>query len=683
MLAAWRRPAHEPLIFTKGLKAAQIFTTKKMNLNVWNIKDMFSIPPGMGTSKSSSRNSAPSDHSSLTDSQFLFGSQFCPDNSQPAALDFGAQSKQQKSSEHNSQDSESSIFIKYQTRPHLFGGDGKEKGSFQSYNTGKPKGFLEQFEENRKKAKDKQESEILSSLICHIQEGIQRLHTSFSQFEENENSRSKSVLDGLENVSKTFQENAHSYYGLILNAVTTKSSMEQALLEMESRLISKDTEFVELKSSLQNLRECLETLKAQQSEQYLKLSEQLAWLSDHLLHPDILTELQKLTSAPKFSINVKDSTSQTSPSWIEDLCLVHQEKAHSKNIKACRTVSSQTQPFATPYILSTDSNGHSLFENQVSEDMTYKSTLASTAEMDPTIGFLLNKGNVTLNKTEKIPHIDNLNSQVCTNHPPSDYDSSVKLSQSGPDIGQQVTQEVFHSRPTVMASKKEKKIKHAHPVQQNQIQQYPCITNTLRSSDEQTDTENTNEIAKLKNKHTNKRSKKSCRNKKAVRKKRAYASKKKKNEKKIKSSFDKSQTEFYEQASSILDSSQRDIFVLNSETCDSASAVNQNLLCTFQANNGEPSLPLLSSIHKIAVKRKEILGNKDANISKIRRKFSQWDCSSQESSLFHYNIKSEHQMTWFSPLNSVMNNSSCPTVKKGDQNIRFYPFLFDSSDDSD
>ncbi|XP_030062931.1 interactor of HORMAD1 protein 1 isoform X1 [Microcaecilia unicolor] len=213
-----------------------------MNFNVWNIKDMFSIPPGMGTNKSSGRNSVPSDYSSLTDSQLLFGSQFCPDNSQPTSLDFGAQSKQQKSSDHNSQDSESSIFVKYQTRPHLFGGDGKEKGPLHSYGIGKPKGFLEQFEENRKKAKDKQESEILSSLICHIQEGIQRLHTSFNQFEENENSRNKSVLDGLENISKTFQENGHSYYGSILSAVTAKSSVEQALLEMENRLISVSTE---------------------------------------------------------------------------------------------------------------------------------------------------------------------------------------------------------------------------------------------------------------------------------------------------------------------------------------------------------------------------------------------------------------------------------------------------------
>ncbi|XP_029457057.1 interactor of HORMAD1 protein 1 isoform X3 [Rhinatrema bivittatum] len=139
-----------------------------MNFNVWNIKDMFSIPSGTGTSKSSGRNSAPSDYSSLTDSQFLFGSQFCPDNLQPTSMDFGAQCRQQKNSEHNSQDSESSIFVKYQTRPQLFGGDTKEKVSHHNFNIGKPKGFMDQFEEHKQKVKDKHESSREYSFILWI-----------------------------------------------------------------------------------------------------------------------------------------------------------------------------------------------------------------------------------------------------------------------------------------------------------------------------------------------------------------------------------------------------------------------------------------------------------------------------------------------------------------------------------
>ncbi|NXL47406.1 IHO1 protein, partial [Podilymbus podiceps] len=66
--------------------------------------------------KFSIRSSAPSDYSSLSDSQLLFGSQFCPENVQSAVapLELSTQLGQ-----HNSQDSEPSIFSKYQTKPQL------------------------------------------------------------------------------------------------------------------------------------------------------------------------------------------------------------------------------------------------------------------------------------------------------------------------------------------------------------------------------------------------------------------------------------------------------------------------------------------------------------------------------------------------------------------------------------
>ncbi|KAF7250049.1 Interactor of HORMAD1 protein 1 [Varanus komodoensis] len=106
--------------------------------------------------KPSSWTSVPSDCNSLSDSQFLFGSQFCPENSQSASapLEFSIQQRQGKSSQQNSQDNESSIFAKYQSKPQLFGGDGKEKGSL-NFPAGRFKGVLEQFEENKKKIKEK------------------------------------------------------------------------------------------------------------------------------------------------------------------------------------------------------------------------------------------------------------------------------------------------------------------------------------------------------------------------------------------------------------------------------------------------------------------------------------------------------------------------------------------------
>uniref|UniRef100_A0A2I3NAP3 Interactor of HORMAD1 1 n=1 Tax=Papio anubis TaxID=9555 RepID=A0A2I3NAP3_PAPAN len=132
-----------------------------MNFNVWNIKEMLSIPSGSGNKKLSNWNTNQNDYSSLSDSQFLFGSQFCPENSETlsAPLDFGAHLRHSKQSQQNSLEGEPSIFTKYQTKPQLFGGDIKDGGLFPPpLSVGKSKGLLEQFEEKKKRAKDKYDS---------------------------------------------------------------------------------------------------------------------------------------------------------------------------------------------------------------------------------------------------------------------------------------------------------------------------------------------------------------------------------------------------------------------------------------------------------------------------------------------------------------------------------------------
>ena len=56
----------------------------------------------------------------------------------------------------STEQSEPSIFTKYQTKPQLLGGDPKDGGLFPlPLSLGKPKGLLEQFEEKKKSAKDK------------------------------------------------------------------------------------------------------------------------------------------------------------------------------------------------------------------------------------------------------------------------------------------------------------------------------------------------------------------------------------------------------------------------------------------------------------------------------------------------------------------------------------------------
>ncbi|KAJ7317143.1 hypothetical protein JRQ81_003305 [Phrynocephalus forsythii] len=277
-----------------------------MNLNVWNTKDLFSIPTKMGPSKSSSWTSAPSDYNSMSDSQFLFGSQFCPDNSQSASgtNEFSIQQRPEKSSQQNSQENEPSIFAKYQSKPQLFGSDGKDKGLL-NFPSGRFKGVLEQFEENKKKIKEKHDNEVLHTFILNTKESLQRLQSSFDKSEET----LKSILDGMGNLSRTVQETSQTHYGLVLNALKERREMEQALLEMEKRMQVKDAEISDLKSDLQFLKESLEQLTALQNEQYVKLCEMLG----HLQIPRLLTELQTFVAAPRALCHTKDSGSQTSP----------------------------------------------------------------------------------------------------------------------------------------------------------------------------------------------------------------------------------------------------------------------------------------------------------------------------------------------------------------------------------
>ncbi|CAH6777700.1 interactor of HORMAD1 protein 1 [Phodopus roborovskii] len=296
-----------------------------MNFNVWNIKEMLSIPSSSGITKPSNWNSNQADCSSPSDSQFLFGSQFCPENSESlsTSLDVGAYSRHPKQTQQNSVDNEPSIFTKYQTKPQLFGGDTKDEGLFSlPLPVGKSKGLLKQFEEKKRRATDKCDSEMLYNFVSHFQEVIHKLQTSVEKSEENLSSRSQSILDSLETIAKTFQENAQAQRDLMFEAVRDKGSMEQAILELQKRSEARHAEFLEMKSDLKNL----EVLVTQQSKDFQQLCEKLGQLNV----PGVLEELKKLLSASQVIGHLKDSTSQTSPALIQSLHFTGQEKCTSE-----------------------------------------------------------------------------------------------------------------------------------------------------------------------------------------------------------------------------------------------------------------------------------------------------------------------------------------------------------------
>uniref|UniRef100_G1N8M0 Coiled-coil domain containing 36 n=1 Tax=Meleagris gallopavo TaxID=9103 RepID=G1N8M0_MELGA len=289
-----------------------------MNFNVWNMKEMLSTPTASGPNKLCARSSALSDYSSLSDSQVLFGSQFCPENVQSAApLELGMQLGQ-----HNSQDSEPSIFTKYQTKPQLFDEDTREKGLL-NFGAGQGKRVLENFKANNNKIKDKYDREVLSTFISSINDRLQGLQACLDNTEKEFNSRNKSISVHLETISKTLQDALQSHSDMVLKALEDKSQMEQALLEMERRLAAKDVEISDVKSSVLQLKEGLESLPAQLSDHHLKLCEELRSLK----LPSALAELQTFVTSAKVPLRMVDNSSQTSPGTCQD-CAPRQQKAH-------------------------------------------------------------------------------------------------------------------------------------------------------------------------------------------------------------------------------------------------------------------------------------------------------------------------------------------------------------------
>ncbi|CAN8186222.1 unnamed protein product [Coccothraustes coccothraustes] len=290
-----------------------------MNFNVWNIKEMLSTPTALGPNKFSMRSSTASDYSSLSDSQLLFGSQFCPENAQSAAapLELGTQPGQQ-----NSQDSEPSIFTKYQTKPQLFDEETREKGSL-NFGAGRVKSVLENFEVNKNKIKDKYDREVLSSFISSIKDKLQDLPVCFEKFEEMLDSKLKSSLVCLESLFKTLEDALQSHCSLVLKALTEKSQMEQALLEMERRLAAKDVEILDMKSSMQLLKEGLESLPAQLNDQFLKACKELGFLKPC----NTSAEQHTLLSSASLPPHMADKSFQTSPGLCQH-CVLSEEHLH-------------------------------------------------------------------------------------------------------------------------------------------------------------------------------------------------------------------------------------------------------------------------------------------------------------------------------------------------------------------
>uniref|UniRef100_A0A663ESA0 Interactor of HORMAD1 1 n=1 Tax=Aquila chrysaetos chrysaetos TaxID=223781 RepID=A0A663ESA0_AQUCH len=306
------------------------------------------------------------DYSSLSDSQLLFGSQFCPENVQSAAapLELGTQLGQ-----HNSQDvslalvHEPSIFTKYQTKPLLFDEDTKEKGSL-NFGAGRLKSVLENFEVNKNKIKDKYDRYV-------------DIHWKF-------------FLCWWLSLPV-----APSSPLKMLKALTDKSQMEQALLEMERRL-----------AAVSLLKEGLESLPAQLSDQHLKLCEELGFLK----LPNALAELYTFISSARLPPHVADNSSQTSPGPCHNSVLGKENACWPccQGRGVCSS-SSRSQP---PCMAVGEQHGDSQVGNQVTGDGISKGDLntALGGKVSPIATVVCGRENTSLQEVKY-----SLETQSCAN----------------------------------------------------------------------------------------------------------------------------------------------------------------------------------------------------------------------------------------------------------------------------
>ncbi|XP_044031475.1 interactor of HORMAD1 protein 1 isoform X2 [Siniperca chuatsi] len=232
-----------------------------------NIKEMLSIPTG-------SRNVATSGYSSFTDSQFFFGSQFWPENSQGVSQDMSVSSR---TSQQSSQEDKSKTF-----------------------------GILDKFEEDKKRAKEKTDSNILAKECHHFRETLNNIQQLVAGTERN-TAVCQTVLEKFDHFVSTLQNNLNSLqsdisqqFESLLNKVNSQKEM---MTELEERVQKSGDTTAELGSNLQSIKSSLECLREEQERERNMLEEALK----------LLSTLVSEHSAKPSSERVMDGAVQTSP----------------------------------------------------------------------------------------------------------------------------------------------------------------------------------------------------------------------------------------------------------------------------------------------------------------------------------------------------------------------------------
>ncbi|XP_029358221.1 interactor of HORMAD1 protein 1 [Echeneis naucrates] len=256
-----------------------------------NIKEMLSIQTG-------SRNAATSGYSSMTDSQLFFGSQFWPENSQGASQDMSLSSR--TSLQSSQEGSDSKFSISYHTKPLLFG-ELKDKSRCFA--------ILDKFEEDKKKAKEKNDSDHLAKECQHMRETLNDIQQMLGGTERNM-AVCQTVLEKFDNFASTLQNNLNGLQSDISKQFQTfvneLNSHKDVMTKLEETVKKSGDTIAELGSNWQSLKSSLESLKEEQQREQNILAEMLK----------LLTSLVSQISAKPSSM---DSATQRTPGLDQSL----------------------------------------------------------------------------------------------------------------------------------------------------------------------------------------------------------------------------------------------------------------------------------------------------------------------------------------------------------------------------
>ncbi|XP_051562721.1 interactor of HORMAD1 protein 1-like [Myxocyprinus asiaticus] len=288
-----------------------------MKPNVWNIKEILNVPASTGGIKAS-KGSGNSDYSSLTDSQFLLSSQFWPDNSQSLSQEMSGQSR---GSQQTSQEMKDMMLSsKYSSKPFLFGADSK----IPNFTGCKAEGMLDRFEEEKRKAKEKYEREILTHGILQLQESLENIREKlFNRIDGSNDMTRKVLVERMDIFSKTID----GYLNKVREGITCQfeTLQSQTQIGMDDREGKISMAAKDLGSNMLNLKQALEQLKAEQSKEQGMLGEILSQL-------DTLIAFQNPIAGPS-SARMIDSEVQTSPGLLERFCV--SAKKHYQSMMLC------------------------------------------------------------------------------------------------------------------------------------------------------------------------------------------------------------------------------------------------------------------------------------------------------------------------------------------------------------